>query len=312
VNSNKIKSTFSIEEVSEIAGVNSFTLRNWEDRYALFKPDRDAKGHRIFSEADTIRAVVAAELTHRQHKIGKIAADLQVSHDPHFFLRENVEGGAFRALRKDAVDALLQFNSELFQQVFLHVIGNYDVDFVADHFFYPIFREFEELKMMERITSFQFQFSQHHLSARIFRLTGNQRMRSSRDVVGRVLVAGFPENQFEDSTLILQLVFDRYGWEVVYGGRSVVMSELQETILATNVEVMILVGNNLTTKEYDEHEAILKSLSIPVIVGGRLALKLLADGRKSTDQIELSNLRPGPFARLLKYKLAPVSQKLDC
>ena len=307
--SKKIKSTFTIEEVSEIAGVSSFTLRNWEDRYALFTPDRDAKGRRIFSEADTIRAVVAASLIDRQYKIGKVAVDLQETHDPHILLREAVEGESFCELRKQAFDNLLEFNTDLFQQVFLHMLGNYDVEFIADHFFYPVFRELEELKVSKKITSFQFQFCRHQFAARIMRLTGNMRVGNVREIVGRVLVAGFPENLYEDSTLILHLVFELYGWQVIYGGPAIVMSELQDTVNATNVDVVVLVGNNLTIREYSQHEAILNSLSIPVIVGGRLALKLLEEGRKSTSHVAFTNLRPGPFARLLKYKLTPASLK---
>jgi DNA-binding transcriptional MerR regulator len=302
-----IKNTFTIEEVSEVAGVNSFTLRNWEDRYSLFTPGRDANGRRIFSESDTIRAVVAAELTKRHYKISKVAADLQASADPHLVLADAVEGESFVELRKEAFQALLEFNVDVYQQSFMHLLGNYDIEFIADHFFYPTYRELEVMKLNHKITPFQFRFIQHHLAARIFRLTGALKVSRHRDITGKVLVTGLPENEFEDSTLILYLVLERYGWQVIYGGPRTQMSELQDAVTATGADLVILVGNNLTLHQYEKSASTLESLSVPVVVGGRLAIKLLAEDKKSTPQVELTPLRPGPFARLLKFKLASPS-----
>lgn len=47
--------TLSISEVSEKTGVNPVTLRAWQRRYGLLKPQRTPKGHRLFSEQDVER-----------------------------------------------------------------------------------------------------------------------------------------------------------------------------------------------------------------------------------------------------------------
>lgn len=41
-----------IREVARITGVNPVTLRAWQRRYGLIKPQRTEKGHRLYSEAD--------------------------------------------------------------------------------------------------------------------------------------------------------------------------------------------------------------------------------------------------------------------
>ncbi len=43
---------FAIREVSEMTGVNSVTLRAWQRRYGLLKPQRTEKGHRLYTQAD--------------------------------------------------------------------------------------------------------------------------------------------------------------------------------------------------------------------------------------------------------------------
>jgi len=44
------KQTFTISDVSQQTGVAAVTLRAWERRYGLIKPQRTAKGHRIYSQ----------------------------------------------------------------------------------------------------------------------------------------------------------------------------------------------------------------------------------------------------------------------
>lgn len=47
----------SITELSEKTGVNSVTLRAWERRYGLLKPQRTPKGHRFYTQADVDKVI---------------------------------------------------------------------------------------------------------------------------------------------------------------------------------------------------------------------------------------------------------------
>ncbi|MCM0148945.1 MerR family transcriptional regulator [Photobacterium galatheae] len=46
---------FAIREVSEMTGVNPVTLRAWQRRYGLIKPQRTEKGHRLYTREDIDR-----------------------------------------------------------------------------------------------------------------------------------------------------------------------------------------------------------------------------------------------------------------
>lgn len=50
----------TIQQASEQCGVNPVTLRAWERRYGLLKPERTAKGHRRYrsAEVEQIRRIV--------------------------------------------------------------------------------------------------------------------------------------------------------------------------------------------------------------------------------------------------------------
>ena len=43
---------YAIREVAELTGVKPVTLRAWQRRYNLIKPQRTDKGHRLYSEQD--------------------------------------------------------------------------------------------------------------------------------------------------------------------------------------------------------------------------------------------------------------------
>ncbi|MES9930293.1 MAG: MerR family transcriptional regulator, partial [Candidatus Thiodiazotropha sp. 6PDIVS] len=41
---------YPIRKVAELTGINPVTLRAWERRYGLIKPERTPKGHRLYTD----------------------------------------------------------------------------------------------------------------------------------------------------------------------------------------------------------------------------------------------------------------------
>ncbi|WP_086479824.1 MerR family transcriptional regulator [Oceanospirillum sanctuarii] len=62
-----------IREVSERTGVNSVTLRAWERRYGLIKPQRTRKGHRLYCEFDVERIEQIQQWLARGVSVGQVA-----------------------------------------------------------------------------------------------------------------------------------------------------------------------------------------------------------------------------------------------
>ena len=50
-----IMAYYSIGDVAERCGINPVTLRAWQRRYGLLKPQRSEGGHRLFDEEDIQR-----------------------------------------------------------------------------------------------------------------------------------------------------------------------------------------------------------------------------------------------------------------
>lgn len=64
---------YRIGGVSRLADVPVSTLRVWERRYGAFRPAKSEGQHRLYAEADVIRARLLRQLTDAGHGIGTIA-----------------------------------------------------------------------------------------------------------------------------------------------------------------------------------------------------------------------------------------------
>ncbi len=50
MNNSEEKALYPIRELSSLTGVNPVTLRAWERRYGIIKPERTPKGHRYYTD----------------------------------------------------------------------------------------------------------------------------------------------------------------------------------------------------------------------------------------------------------------------
>jgi len=66
------KALFPIRHISEVTGVLTVTLRAWERRYGLLKPQRTSKGHRLYSEYDIDRVRQVLSLLNKGLAIGQV------------------------------------------------------------------------------------------------------------------------------------------------------------------------------------------------------------------------------------------------
>ncbi|WP_411705530.1 MerR family transcriptional regulator [Edaphovirga cremea] len=65
---------YSIGEITSICGINPVTLRAWQRRYGLIKPQRTEGGHRLYSEDDLSRIRTILSWLNRGVPIGQIRA----------------------------------------------------------------------------------------------------------------------------------------------------------------------------------------------------------------------------------------------
>lgn len=70
---------YSIGDVAERCGINPVTLRAWQRRYGLLKPQRSEGGHRLFDEEDIQRIEEIKRWISNGTPVGKVKALLETS-----------------------------------------------------------------------------------------------------------------------------------------------------------------------------------------------------------------------------------------
>jgi DNA-binding transcriptional MerR regulator len=77
-----ISELFPIRQLSELTQVNTVTIRAWERRYGLLKPQRTDKGHRLYSQADVKRVKAILAFMAKGVAVGKVKALLDQEAEP--------------------------------------------------------------------------------------------------------------------------------------------------------------------------------------------------------------------------------------
>src|SRR5690606_3146222 len=141
-------SEFSIRELSEISGVNSVTLRAWERRYGLLKPQRTPKGHRYYQpeEVEKIRHIL--RWLDRGVAISKVKPLLE---DENTAPPENNHSGGddWQKIMSEILESASAFRCEKLSQQIQDIFLNYPLDTLANNFFPPLFDQLEKKSSLQ-------------------------------------------------------------------------------------------------------------------------------------------------------------------
>ncbi|MCP5326078.1 MAG: MerR family transcriptional regulator [Oceanospirillaceae bacterium] len=122
-----------IRELSRLTGVNSITLRAWERRYGLLKPQRTAKGHRLFQAQDIERVKNILYWLQRGISVGQVREYIDREHLPDVapIWQEHIQQFQrwLNTLNISALDNACQALFALYPEAVL-----------AEHFFRPLLR----------------------------------------------------------------------------------------------------------------------------------------------------------------------------
>jgi len=101
---------YPIGEVARETGVNSVTLRAWERRYGLLRPQRTPKGHRLYTRRDIDRVLRIVRLIDQGIPVGRIRALLEGTENRQGKTEVTPFGSEFATLNGDILAACKQFH----------------------------------------------------------------------------------------------------------------------------------------------------------------------------------------------------------
>nr|WP_235588991.1 MerR family transcriptional regulator [Halomonas chromatireducens] len=130
-----------MREVSRITGVNSVTLRAWERRYGLIRPQRTPKGHRLYAREDIERVEQILQWLSRGVPVSQVKELLDQPEAPPL---SEPASGDWPSQRRQLVAAVEALDMAQLERLFNQSLALYPVTTSLEELWQPTIRELEE------------------------------------------------------------------------------------------------------------------------------------------------------------------------
>jgi DNA-binding transcriptional MerR regulator/methylmalonyl-CoA mutase cobalamin-binding subunit len=281
--------TLPIRTVSAMTGVNPVTLRAWERRYGLIRPQRTASGHRLYSrdDVDLIQEVV------RQLDAGINVSQVRIQAASEPAARPRAAPTAdpwSEPLRRMHV-AIGQFDEAAVERVYEEALSLYPMDVVINRLIVPLMRElgqrWEQGTGMVAEEHFFVVYLRNKLGARLHHRGPGSGM--------RLLAACLPGERHENGLLLFALAAQERDYRIVLLGADMPLEELPRAASRARSEAIVLSGSTPLVGDviHEALPALVRDARMPVFVGGRIS-ELQRDAVAAAGAIALGEeLRPG-------------------
>lgn len=234
------KGLYPIRTISAMTGVNPVTLRAWERRYGLIRPQRTAKGHRLYTEDDINRIQHILVLLERGIPISQAGQVLDEGEDPGLAEPSGddvVELDSWQRHLANWRRALETFDEHAIDTACGDTLSLFPVEAVLDRLARPLLAQLaEEGQENDLVLAHR-----HLLQATLRNRLGARFLHHGARGQGPILLAACPAGECDDiSLLLLCLGAQANGYRVVLLGTDVGSAALVEAVRASHCAGLVL------------------------------------------------------------------------
>jgi len=270
---------FPIRVLSEMTGVAPTTLRAWERRYGLIKPFRTPKGHRLYTNDHVQLVKRVVDLLSENYTISKAINAIHI--DEIRQLNQEIKTPQTSTDNKESdnhwetfIDRFLQaielFDDRKLEAVYNEAISLYPIDIVTINLLRPLLNRLG-LRWEER----QAGIAEEHFFSAFLRNKIGARMHhaSSRSHGSRLLLACLPGEFHELGILLFALSTMSRGYQVLFLGSDLPLTQIKPVTSTTKVDAIILSGSavSLNPQLISELNQLGLEQSVPVFLGGLIS-----------------------------------------
>jgi MerR family transcriptional regulator, light-induced transcriptional regulator len=266
---------YNLKAVMHETGLTSSTLHAWERRYGLVNPQRSPGGHRLYSrqdiellkwlvarQAEGLSISAAVEMW-RNLENGRSNPDQQIP-GPRAVIHG--EAANWDGLRDEWMAACLIFDEPAAEQVLSQAFAMTAPEMACNE---VLLKGLAELGVRWSHGSVSVQ-QEHFASALAMRRVGALYAAAPRPTrPGRILAACPPGEQHDFALLLIAFLLRRRGWDVVYLGANVPLSQLDATLKLTSSSLFVSLAQTLSSAAaLRELAAHITAYSVPLAYGG--------------------------------------------
>jgi DNA-binding transcriptional MerR regulator len=248
-----------IGSVSQRTGVPEATLRAWERRYGILRPERSQGGQRLYSEDDVarvlrLRALIDGGL--RTAQAARLLAGDETAEN-------GGAGGVDERLRAALVDAASRTDELGMHHALDAAFARFSLIAALERVLVPALERLGASWERGEIDVGAEHVASNLIRARLAALAGEW----GTGAGPRVVAACAPDEQHDLPLLILCLGLRRDGWRVRFLGARTPSADLRRLLAADRPELAVV--SAITAEAAGSHDAEAGTDGVPVVAGGQ-------------------------------------------
>lgn len=261
---------FPIRVLSERTGVGASTLRAWERRYALLKPERTPKGHRLYSEQHVRIVERVLLLLEEGHSLSAIAREILQGRLPVANAEDKLsQSGVWHDYLHGTLQAVRDFSHERIEAIFNDASSLYPIDMVTERLVEPVLITLGEEwgRSSSGIAEEHFYTSwvRNRLGARFHH--GYNQARGAR-----IVCACVPGAYHDIGLMLFAIAAMTRGYRVLYFGPDLPLEQIEPVVKKSGARAVVLSAREPLDGQDDEQLAgMIGKAGVPVFLGGNAA-----------------------------------------
>jgi DNA-binding transcriptional MerR regulator len=238
---------YPIRTVASLTGINPVTLRAWERRHGLIKPQRTPKGHRLYSANDIGQIRRILQLIDQGVAIGQVKRIIEEagaspgSQDNEAVTRVGGQaGGPWQQYLERMVEAASRFDPGTLDAVYNDALALYPVEPVTRHLILPLLRRLRERRFEGSAAEAEAHFLRTYLR---YKLGSRFHHQLTQTQGPRLVGACLPGETSEVELLLFGLAALTHGYRFLSLGPDVPLSPLADAVKHSGCTGLLLFAN---------------------------------------------------------------------
>jgi DNA-binding transcriptional MerR regulator len=263
---------YPIRTVSSLTGVNSVTLRAWERRYNLIRPQRTAKGHRLYTQQDVERIQRVITLINQGISISQVKPLLDGMSPVPAPRPLSGQSDVWERYRTRMQDAIEHFDEQALDAAYNDALSLYPADLVIRRLATPVLQHLGE-HWKERPAGVA---EEHFFSVYLRNKLGARILHLNAQETGPLLLTScLPGEYHEFGMLFFALAAVSHGYRLVLFGANLPLEQIPAAIKQRRCNAVVLSGSARPAHGLLEEQLprLVKHIDIPVFVGGGITAR---------------------------------------
>ena len=260
-------STYLIEQVETLTGINAHTLRIWERRYNFLKPARTETNIRFYNDIELVKLLNVGVLVRNGHKISKIdrMSELEIN-DLITDILSNVSNE-----NEDEINILtksmLEMNEVEFNKVFQRRAMRKGLQATITDLIYPFLNQIGMLWGTNKVIPAQEHFITNLIRQKI--IAAIDALPSPVTDAPGICMFLLDGEDHEIGLLLAAYMASDLGWKVYYMGQNMPVTNIKEMVEISNPKVLLSMFVTPSSGRTDKFvRSIQDQTDIPLLVSG--------------------------------------------